>query len=144
LSKSFTYLRDPLFLVCFVAYWVHRWLAAYGMSTPLLRGHLNDLICIPFWVPIMLWISRRLRLRRHDSPPDAVEIILPLLIFSALFEVVIPAQRAWRVPTYADPYDVLSYCIGALASAAFWRWYYRRPVVQHVTTPSGSPDGEPG
>jgi hypothetical protein len=131
----YSYLRDPLFLVCFVAYWAHRWLAAHGMSTLLLRGHLNDVICIPFWLPIMLWISRRLRLRGHDGPPDAVEIIVPLLIFSALFEVVIPAQQILRVPTYADPYDVLSYCLGALVAAVFWRWYYHPREVDEVAPP---------
>jgi hypothetical protein len=123
---AFRYLRDPLFLLCVVTCWIHRWLAARGMSTPLLRGHLNDLICVPFWVPIIVWLKKRLRLRKHDAPPDAVEVIVSLLIFAALFEVVIPAQEAWRVPTVADPYDVLSYCLGALLAVVFWRWYYRR------------------
>jgi hypothetical protein len=121
----FAYLRDPLFLGCFVAYWVHRWLAAHGMSTPLLRAHLDDLICIPFWAPIMLWVERRLGVRCHDRPPEAVEIIVPLVIIAAAFEVVIPSRPQWRVPTVADPKDVLAYCIGALAAAAIWQWLYR-------------------
>ena len=53
----FAYLRDPLFLVCFVAYWTHRWLAAHGWSTPVAAAHLNDVICVPFFVPIMSWIN---------------------------------------------------------------------------------------
>jgi hypothetical protein len=120
----FAYLKDPLFLTCFAGYWLHRWLAVHGLSTPLLRNHLNDVICIPFFVPIMLWACRKLGLRKHDGPPDAIEVIVPLLIWSLLFEIVIPAQRIVRVPTVADPYDVLSYALGALAAVVFWRWYY--------------------
>ena len=123
----FAYLKDPLFLACFFSYWAHRWLAAHGMSTVLLRGHLNDVICIPFWVPIILSVQRMFGLRRHDHTPDAVEVVIPLLIWSALFKVIIPAQREWKIPTVADPYDVLSYCLGALAAVVFWRWYYSRP-----------------
>ena len=126
LRMRFAYLRDPLFLACFVAYWAHRWLAANGMSTSLLRRHLNDVMCIPFWLPMMLWANRRLGLRSHDRSPDAIEIVVPLLIWSALFEVIIPMQEVWHIPTVADPYDVLSYCIGAMAAAAFWRVYYGR------------------
>ncbi|MCE9544977.1 MAG: hypothetical protein K8T25_05585 [Planctomycetia bacterium] len=120
----FRYLSDPLFLACFAIYWVHRWLAAHGLSCELLRAHLNDLICIPFWVPIIVWITRRLSLRKHDAPPDAVEIGVPLVVIAALFEVVLPAQHRWAIPTIADPLDVLSYCAGALGSVCVWRWYY--------------------
>jgi hypothetical protein len=121
----FAYLRDPLFLFCFFTYWVHRWLAGHDMSTPLLQSHLNDLICIPFWVPIMLWIERRLGLRRHDHPPDAIEITIPLVILAAAFEAVIPSRSEWHVPTVPDPKDVLAYCIGSLAGVTIWQWYYR-------------------
>jgi hypothetical protein len=124
LNAPFRYLRDPLFLACFLTYWVHRWLASHDMSTELLRGHLNDVICVPFWLPIMLAANRWLGLRRHDGLPDAIEIVVPLLIWSALFEVVIPGHWAWQVPTVADPYDVLSYCLGALGAVVFWKWYY--------------------
>jgi hypothetical protein len=122
----FAYLRDPLFLTCFFTYWIHRWLAGHGLSTELLRSHLNDVICVPFFVPMMLWASKRLGLRRHDGPPDAVEIVVPLIIWSALFAIVFPLQRDWHVPTIADPKDVLSYCLGAMIAAGFWKWHYRR------------------
>lgn len=60
----------------------------------------------------MLWAHRRLGLRRHDGPPEGFEIVIPLLIWSFLFEVLIPARREWSIPAVADPYDVLSYCVG--------------------------------
>jgi hypothetical protein len=122
---QFGYLRDPLFLVCFVIYWTHRVLASNGWSTELLRAHLNDLICVPFFVPMMVWASWRLGMRRHDGPPDAIEIVIPLIIWSALFEVVIPLHEEWHVPTVADPKDVLAYSVGALIATVFWQSYYR-------------------
>jgi hypothetical protein len=121
----FAYLKDPLFLACFFTYWVHRWSAAHGMSTPLLRAHLNDVICIPFWVPIMLWIERQLGLRQHDGPPNTIEVLIPLIVLAAAFEVVIPSHPEWHVPTVPDPKDVLAYCIGSLVAVAIWQWRYR-------------------
>jgi hypothetical protein len=128
----FGYLKDPLFLCCFVAYWPHRWLAAHGMSMPLLRAHLNDLICIPFFVPMMLWVERQVGLRRHDRPPNTVEVIVPLVIIAFAFEVVLPSDREWRVPTIADPKDVLAYCVGALLSVIIWNWRYRARNVRQL------------
>ena len=128
----FGYLRDPLFLVCFATYWVHRAAAARGWSTELLRGHLNDVICVPFFLPMMLWANRRLGLRRHDRPPEMIEIAVPLVIWSALFEIVLPLMH---VPTIADPKDVASYCLGALIAVIVWRWRYRSREPAHSEIP---------
>ncbi|MEN6452460.1 MAG: hypothetical protein ABFC96_18380 [Thermoguttaceae bacterium] len=121
----FRYLKDPLFLACFGVYWVHRCMKCLDLSTLFLRSYLNDLICIPFWVPIILWAHRRLRLRRHDFPPEAIEIVIPLIAWSFLFEVLIPSRREWSIPAVADPGDVLCYCVGAAAAAIFWSIFYR-------------------
>ena len=126
----FAYLRDPLFLVCFAAYVLHRPLASQGLSTPWLRGYLNDLVCLPFWVPIMLWVQRTLRLRTHDDPPHASELIIPLLLWAAVFEVALPATQTWSGLAFPDPFDVLCYATGGLASALFWNWWYS-PVPHH-------------
>ena len=121
---AFGYLKDPLFLVCFTAYWVNRFLEAYDLSTPILCSYLNDLICIPFWIPIVLWIMRKLGLRRHDAPPRAYEIVIPLLIWSVVFELVLPATLAWSGLAHADPNDVLCYALGGCLSALYWKWRY--------------------
>jgi hypothetical protein len=135
----FAYLKDPLFLTCFAVYWVHRGAAACDWSTPLLRGYLNDVICAPFWVPILVWAIKKARLRRHDDPPNAVEIVIPVLIWTVLFEVVLPAQQTWNIPTVADPYDVLAYWLGALLAVFFWRWYYPTPPTRSDTPASRAP-----
>jgi len=121
---SFQYLRDPLFLVCFILYWVNRFLEDYDLSTPFLRSYLNDLLCVPFWIPIMLWVNRRLGLRRHDAPPLSYEIVIPLLIWVVVFEVILPSTHIWRGVAVADPNDVLCYSLGGLIAARIWEWRY--------------------
>ena len=120
----FAYLRDPLFLGCFATYWLHKLLVANGLSNDWLRAYLNDLICLPFWVPIMLWPLRRLGLRTHDGPPTAIELAVPLVIFAAVFEVWLPATSTFAGLAVPDPLDVLCYAGGGLASALFWNWRY--------------------
>ena len=60
----FKYLRDPLFVACVVAYLVNRFAIKPAVVGGFFHDHLNDLICIPVWVPVMLWGMRRAGLRR--------------------------------------------------------------------------------
>ena len=121
----FAYLSDPLFLICLAVYLGHRGFASQGWSTPWLRAYLNDLVCLPFWVPIMLWLQRTLRLRPHDHPPQAFEVVIPLVVLATIFEVILPSTHTWSDFAYADPADVLCYAAGGLAAMWFWNWRYR-------------------
>jgi len=124
----FRYLRDRLFLLCFALYVVNRWGLKQVWHDGFLHEHLNDLICIPFWVPIMLWVQRRLGLRPHDAPPLAHEVVLPLVIWSFVFEVWLPTTSMFQGRSIGDPLDVLYYSLGALIAAIYWRWKYA-PVI---------------
>ena len=123
---EFKYVRDPLFLVCFFAYWINRCLESYGLSPILARSYLNDLICIPFWIPIMLWMQKRIGLRESDEPPRAFELVIPLAIWSLVFEVVLPTTRTWSGLAVPDVNDVVCYALGAAISMRFWEWHYGR------------------
>jgi hypothetical protein len=120
----FLYLRDPLFLACVATYFVNRLVLKAIWKTGFVHAHLNDLICIPFWVPIMLWGQRHFRLRRTDGPPDASEIIIPLIVWSWVFEVILPASGLLGELCVADHRDILWYSVGALGAGVFWRWWY--------------------
>lgn len=122
--QPFVYLKDPLFLACLSAYCVNRLLANHGMSVPLLRSYLNDVICIPFWIPIMLWAQRKLGLRKHDGPPQPFEVVIPLVIWALVFEVFLPATPLWSHVALADPIDVLCYALGGIVAVQFWSWRY--------------------
>jgi hypothetical protein len=121
----FPYLQDPLFLFSLVLYAVNRWWIKPHVAHGFFHAHLNDLICIPFLVPPMLFAARRLGLRRHDRPPLAHEIFLPLVIWSILFEIIFPQDVYWSRWTTGDHRDVLFYALGATGATAFWTIWYR-------------------
>jgi hypothetical protein len=125
---NFRYLRDPLFLFCVALYFLNRWLLKPYFSSVFLHSYLNDVICIPFWVPIMVWGMRKLRLRADDEPPQWYEIIIPLLLWSFVFESWLPRMPAFRHLATADPNDILAYTAGATVASLFWQWYYREPA----------------
>jgi hypothetical protein len=130
----FQYLRDPLCLICIVLYGLNRWAFKPISDNWFLHSYLNDLICIPFWVPIMLGALRRLGLRSHDRIPQSYEVLIPLVIWSIVFEIFLP-----RLPTFTkfavpDPNDIFFYTLGASLAWMFWSYWYREgaeePVVE--------------
>ena len=112
-TAPFLYLRDPLFRACVVLYFVNRWVFKALWRTGFVHDHLNDLICIPIWVPIMLWGQRRLGLRTPDDPPLASEILIPLFLWSWVFEIILPASGLLGERGYSDYLDVFYYAVGA-------------------------------
>ena len=120
----FLYLRDPLFLVCVATYFVNRLVLKKIWTSGFVHEHLNDLICIPFWVPIMLFAQRRLGLRDQDGRPSASELVIPLVIWSWMFEIILPRTEFFGNWCVADYLDVMYYALGALLAALFWRWWY--------------------
>src|SRR5690242_306095 len=96
----FRYLRDPLFLFCVVLYFVNRLLLKPflhdGFVGAFLHDSLNDVICIPFWVPIMVWMMRKVKLRTSDAVPQGAEILIPLLLWSWFFELILPKLAPFR------------------------------------------------
>lgn len=124
----FRYLRDPLFLFCVALYFANRFILKPhihgGVFGAFLHDSLNDVICLPFWVPIMVWIMRKAGLRRGNGPPQGVEIIIPLLLWSWFFELVLPNVGPFRHLAVCDPNDILYYTVGAVLAALFWGRYY--------------------
>lgn len=120
----FRYLRDPLFLACFIGYFVNRWLIRPHVHGGFFHNYFNDCICVPFWVPIMLWGMRRLGLRKHDDTPSWIEIAVPVALWSYVFKVYLPFVT-WlpRAPA-ADPADIRAFAAGGLCALLFWNWWY--------------------
>jgi len=120
----FLYLRDPLFLFCVATYFVNRLLLKAIWKDGFVHEHLNDLICIPFWVPIMLFAQRQLKLRDADDSPRPGEIIIPLVLWSWVFEILLPRTALLGDWCVADHLDILYYALGALLASIFWKWWY--------------------
>jgi hypothetical protein len=120
--KPFRYWRDPLCLVCCALYALNRWGLKPHVHSPFLRGQFDDLLLIPCALPLVLWLQRKLGLRKHDVPPTVSEIAFHLAVWSVLFEVIGP--RIMRVT--GDPLDVLAYVAGGLVAALWWQLAARR------------------
>ncbi len=123
--RPFGYLRDPLFISCVATYALNRFVLRPLFPpdrVPFLHEHFNDLICIPFWLPGVVLIYRKLGLRKHDLPPTCGEILAHLVIWSIWFEVLGPRIPPFRGHTVADPWDVAYYSVGALGAAIVWNW----------------------
>lgn len=121
----FRYLTDPLFVGCVVLYFANRFLIKPLTAGGFFHDHLNDRICIPFWVPIMVFFLRRAGLRPDDVPPRAEEILVPLVMWSAIFELYVPRMRWFEHLATSDFADILYYTIGALLASVVWEITYR-------------------
>jgi hypothetical protein len=119
-TSKFRYLLDPLFLACVGLYFLNRLVIKPNCDIHFFHAWLNDLICIPFWVPIMLAGMRLFRLRRHDNPPTVAEIGIPLILWSWWFEIYLPNLATLEHRHYADPWDIVAYSIGAIFAWFFW------------------------
>jgi len=127
---KYRYLRDPLFLFCLALYFVNRFVLKPYFPNEFSRSWLNDVICIPFWVPIMLFMMRKVGLRRDDVPPRASEILIPLLLWSWVFEAYLPFTATFRHLATSDYLDIFAYTIGAFLAAIFWKLWYGRNVIR--------------
>lgn len=140
--RSFAYLRDPLFGFCVALYFLNRLVLKPFVPNTFSICYLNDLICIPFWLPIMLFLMRRLRVRGHDLPPEPHEILVALLVWSFAFECVVPYTERFRHVAVGDPVDIAWYVAGALAATLFWRFWYREKWWQAGSLPAGQSDAQ--
>lgn len=131
IKMTFKYLRDPLFLCCVFLYFLNRLILKPHFNIAFFHNSLNDLICIPFWVPILLWFMRKFGLRDDDEPPQWYEILFPLILWSAVFEVLLPQLKLFQGIAIADPSDVLYYVLGACIASMFWQtWYSRNGIIK--------------
>ena len=112
--RPFRYAADPVCVGAVLLYAVNRWaLKPHGVGGAFTHGYLNDVLCLPLFLPPILFAQRLLRLRRHDGRPRLWEVLQHWLVFSLVFEVVLPRYPQW-FRTTADPLDVVAYLAGGL------------------------------
>lgn len=105
-------------------YCLNRWyLKPHHIGGWFTHGYLNDVLCLPLFLPIILRLQSLLRIRRHDLPPTLFEVLHNWAIFSILFEVILPRLPAFR--TTGDPWDAVAYLVGGLLAYACWNRLYR-------------------
>jgi hypothetical protein len=121
-SAQFRYLADPVCIASLLIYVVNRfYLKPHHIGGLFTVGYLNDVLCLPLFMPMILRAQHMLGLRRHDDYPRLWEILQHWVIFSILFEVIIP-RFPMQFDSTADPWDVVAYLAGGLAAWVWWRW----------------------
>jgi hypothetical protein len=124
-QRPFRYLLDPVFLAAVAIYVGNRFAIRPLIGAPgdFCHSYLSDLVCVPFLLPPMLRLERALGIRGHDAPPTVRELTLMVVVWSLVFELVVPTTPlgTWFPNAVGDPVDVLMYAAGAVVAGALWR-----------------------
>lgn len=119
--RRFQYFADPVCIAALAIYTASRfYLKPAHVGGWLVHDYLNDFLCLPLFLPMILQVQRWLRIRRDDGYPRAWEIAQHWAIFSIMFEIVLPRFPA-TFHTVADPWDVVAYLLGGLTAWGCWR-----------------------
>jgi len=121
---QFKYLKDRLFWVCVGLYFLNRFVVKPIMvgKTNFFSSYFNDLLCIPFWLPIVLLVTKYAGFRSHNEPPDLLELGFYVFLWSIVFEYVAPAYGKYFNYPVADPWDIVCYATGAMIAWFFWNF----------------------
>ena len=123
--KTFGYLKDPVFRGALALYSVTLLVRLTVGGGRFIEGYVNDLLCVGVWVPVLVWTTQRLNLRGYDGPPTGGEVAAAVIVWSVMFELLLPRCPGIGSRHVADPLDVVAYAAGALVCALAWRSLYR-------------------
>ena len=136
----FRYLADPLCIASLCIYTINRYvLKPHHIGSWFTHGYLNDVLCLPLFVPIPLYIQHIIGLRTHAAYPRPWEIFQSWAAFTLVFQVVIPRYPKMFI-TAGDPWDILAYFTGGIIAGVYWSitagtFSYRRSLhlqpIQH-------------
>jgi hypothetical protein len=107
-------LKHPIFIIASLLFLGNYSLEIAGYSIPGVHAYMDDLLCLPVVLTLVLSVFQKLR-----SPSftfQASHIIFAALYFAFAFEWLLPKYS----PAYvSDPWDVLCYSLGALVFYVF-------------------------
>ena len=116
--SQFRYWRDPLFVSSLALYVINRFiLKSVFTDNIIVQGYLGDFLLIPVAIPMFLTAAKLLKQRKSDIAPTSIEVFVPTVIWSILFELVFPRFFTW---TIADPWDAFAYFAGAIMAFCIW------------------------
>jgi hypothetical protein len=120
-APHFRYFADPICIACLFTYPINRWyLKPHHIGGWFTHGYLNDVMCLPLFLPMILYGQRLLGLRRHDGYPRWWEILQHWVIFSVVFEVILPMMPKTFSHTQ-DPWNVVAYLSGGVIAGIYWK-----------------------
>jgi hypothetical protein len=122
----FRYFADPACIAALAVYALNRHvLKPHHIGGWFTHGYLNDVLCLPLFVPMILYAQRLLKVRRHDGYPRFWEIAQQWAIFAVMFQAIIPRFPGIFISA-GDPWDMLAYAAGGIIAGIYWRSVSRR------------------
>jgi hypothetical protein len=124
--RPFRYLADPACIVCLILYPINRYLLKpHHIGGWFTHGYLNDVMCLPLFVPMILYAQHIIGLRKGAAYPRVWEIFQNFVVFTIVFQGITP--RLPRIFTSAgDPWDILAYAAGGIVAGFYWSIAARR------------------
>ena len=113
--------RDPVFLAALALYTIGRFVLRPTCDSAWLDAYWNDLLLAGIVVPPVTWARQHIGVRPDGGPPDGHEVVLPIVVVAAVFELAVPLLHPTSLAGYADPYDLAAYATGALVALIAWR-----------------------
>ena len=108
---SFFTFRNWGFLLAAGLFGVHYGLEKAGLSYPLLRYYLNDLLCMPLVLGLTLFLQRNFILRDPNHVFTKYQVGIAVVYYAVGFEGVLPLFMSRYT---ADGLDVVMYGLGGL------------------------------
>lgn len=128
-QRHFRYLADPICIASLIVYTANRYiLKPNHIGGWFTHGYLNDVLCLPLFVPIILYIQHLAGVRPHSYFPRWWEILQNFAVFTFVYHWVIPRYPRTFISAH-DPYDILAYFAGGLIAWVVWS-------CSHTRTPS--------
>jgi len=129
-------LLEPLFITSVCLYTANTRLVGHLTSaSPFFRNHFNDPLLVPCALPPLLCLVSLLGVRKDRRDASGFEVILCLLVWSAMFEVLGPSM--FQAAT-GDFRDIAAYWVGGGGSWLYWRCSRRRKALSTSAVASGS------
>jgi hypothetical protein len=122
----FRYLADPVCTVSLCLYTLNRFvLKPHHIGGWFTHGYFNDVLCLPLFVPMILYVQHVIGLRKDFGYPRGWEIFQNWAAFTIVFQVVIPRFPKTFVSA-GDPWDILAYLAGGIIAGMLWSAMSRR------------------
>jgi hypothetical protein len=88
--RPFRYLADPVCIVSLCLYALNRFvLKPHHIGGWFTHGYLNDVLCLPLFVPMILYIQYVIGLRKSCDYPRVWEIFQNFAAFTIVFQAII-------------------------------------------------------
>jgi hypothetical protein len=126
--RPFRYLADPVCIASLILYATNRYIfKPHHIGGWFTHGYLNDVLCLPLFVPMILYAQHIVGLRTGFAFPRVWEILQTWLVFTIVFQVIIPRFPKTFVAA-GDPFDILAYLGGGVIAGLYWAMQARRSL----------------